>query len=145
MADGENPDTEQETERVPCVFNWEQSDDGVEVKSVDIILGQSAGASNDIFEIYTEGTSVKEGSPLVIYPLERNKEVNKIAFQKELQLPKKTYQFLFVVEDIEGKKTFRVSDNYCCTTLVSGRTVNYIELDITDTTRGREKDGKSEK
>ena len=134
--DGETenaPKNEEET--VSCKFHWKQQYDSAEVKSVEIILGHSAGVNNDIFEIYTEGVTVKKNSPLMVYNLERDNPSDPTQFSTELHLSKRTYQFIFRTEDVEGRKLFVVSDDYQKTTLVSGRTVNYLEAEKTVTSQ----------
>lgn len=135
--DGETENaTKNGEETMSCMFHWRQQYDSPEVKAVEIILGHSAGVNNDIFELYTEGVFVKENSPLMVYPLEKNNPSDPTQFSTELRLFRKTtYQFIFRTEDTGGRKLFVVSDDYQKTTLVSGRTVNYIEAGKTVTSQ----------
>ena len=118
-------------ETLPCMFKFKQDYDLPEIKSVEIVLGHSAGVNNDLFEIYIKGVSVSENSPLLVCPLEQDDQSNPIEFKVELHLLKKTYQFLFRIEDVEGRKSFAVSDDYAQTKLVSGRIVNYFDVEET--------------
>ena len=118
-----------EDEIIGFIFTWRQRDDSIETKTVEVVLGPSGGVNNDMFEIYTEGTSVNESSPLTVHHLTRDDQSDPVQFKQELQLLKTTYQFLFRVEDHEGKISFCVSDDYQQTRLISGRAVNYIELE----------------
>jgi len=118
-------------ETIPCMFKFKQDYDLPEIKSVEIVLGHSAGVNNDLFEIYTNGVSVSENSPLLVCPLEQDDQSYPKEFKVELQLIKRTYQFLFKTEDVEGKKSFAVSDDYAQTKLVSGRIVNYFDVEET--------------
>ena len=131
MGEEIKPSVNHEEDTMSCTFHWRQEYDCPEIISVEVVLGHSAGVNNDIFEIYTEGVFVKDNSPLMVFPLERNNQSDPTKFSTKLNLPKRTYQFIFRIEDAEKGKSFAISKYYQQTTLVSGRIVNYLEAEGT--------------
>lgn len=132
-----NPDDK----KVAFTFKFEKGNEGSKTKLVEVVIGPSIGANNDIFEVYTEGTTVKQSSPLIVCALTRS-ESNSNLFQQKVELFQKSYQFLFRIEDTEGNKSFCVAENHNVTKLISGRQVNYIELQETVLSKKQGKDGK---
>ena len=140
----EEPQVETVEEKITWTCSWKHPEDENDPKSVMLILGQAAGANNDLFEIYADdGFKIQENSPLKSHELVRVEGTSPRVYRTELELTKAAYQFLFVIENIESKVSARVSADYQHTKLVSGRTVNYIELDGNFEHEGQGKDGKN--
>ena len=140
----EEPKVETVEEKITWACSWKHPEDENDPKSVMLILGQAAGANNDLFEIYADDDFIiQENSPLKSHELLRVEGTSPRVYRKELELTKAAYQFLFVIENIESKLSARVSGDYQHTKLVSGRIVNYIELDGNFENEGHGKDGKN--
>ncbi len=105
-------------------FTWEPSFQSQKVKSVEVILAQARGVNHDPFESFVEGTSQKDDSTLQIHKLNPCTSGH---FEKSIELPLETYQFLFRVTDEENQHRMTVSGSHLQTVLASGTTVNYVE------------------
>ena len=129
-------------QKVAVNFIWSQPDFSPEATVVDLILGHALGANNDIFEMYMEGTTLKENTPISEYRLDKMTDSsNCTSFDIKINLPKNSYQFLFRIEDVNNLISLAASESYKQIQLVSGRTINYLEIDDNYSITKEDKDG----
>ena len=92
----EDPNVETVEEKITWTCSWKHPEDENDPKSVMLLLGQAAGANNDLFEIYADDDfKIQENSPLTNHELVRVEGTSPRVYRKELELSKAAYQFLF--------------------------------------------------